>query len=135
MPQHRRHFLQHLALAAAALSSGRLLAAPKASSAKNSGTGYATFAANVGRDFSARASASMTTLKLTDVVRPKTLKGYPDVAKSREQSFTLIFRVEEGTKLPEGIYTLSAIGVAPFEAFVSPIYGNQRDYQVVFNRI
>lgn len=135
MPQHRRRFLQHLAVASAALSSGRLMAAPKSQKTATIDTGHANLAAHVGRDFSAQSTTTTTTLKLTDVVRPKTLKGYPDLAKSRAQSFTLIFRGDEETKLPEGTYTLSAIGVAPFEAFMSPIHGNQRDYQVVFNRI
>lgn len=134
MSQPRRRFLQQLVLASGALAFGRVRAG--SNDAKPAGEpGYSAFATQIGHDFTARTAATMATLKLAEVARPKNLRGYPDAAKSREQNFTLVFKGEAATRLPEGIYTLSAVGVAPFDAFLSPIRGDKLSYQVVFNRI
>jgi hypothetical protein len=138
MPHPRRRFIQQFALASVALALGRAHAAPagaKSTPAQDTTPGYSTFAALVGREFSARHEASPTTsLELAEVVRPKSLRGHPDAQKAREQCFTLIFRGEAGQRLPQGIYRLDMPGLAGFDAFMSPVGGGD-SYQVVFNRI
>ena len=135
MSQPRRRFLQQFALATAALALGRTQLA-QAGAKPADGPGYSAFARQVGHDFIAtRASSATAVLKLADVSRPRSLKGYPDLARAREQCFTLVFEGDAATPLPEAIYTLSAIGVGPFEAFMSPVGASGRRYQVVFNRI
>lgn len=135
MSQPRRRFLQQFALATAALAFGRAQLA-QAGAKPADGPGYSAFAPQVGHDFIAtRASSATTVLKLAKVGRPRSLKGYPDLARAREQCFTLVFEGDAATPLPEEIYTLSGIGIAPFEAFMSPFGDSGRHYQVVFNRI
>lgn len=139
MSQPRRRFLQQLALAGVALALGRAHAAPadaKGAPAQDTTPGYSAFAALVGREFSARHETLPTaSLELAEVLRPRSLRGYPDVAKAREQCFTLIFRGEAGQHLAQGIYRLDAPGLAGFDAFMSPVESDGGSYQVVFNRI
>lgn len=138
MPQPRRHFIQQFALAGVALALGRAHAAPagaKSAPAQDTTPGYSTFAALVGRAFSVRQEASPTTsLELAEVLRPRSLRGYPNTEKAREQCFTLIFRGEAGQPLPQGIYRLDTPGLAGFDAFMSPVDRDGDCYQVVFNR-
>lgn len=138
MPQPRRRFLQQLALAGVALTLGRTHAAQAAAkdAAQGGEPGYSAFAALVGREFNATREASpMASLKLAEVLRLKSLRGYADAAKAREHCFTLIFRGEAGQRLPEGIYRLGTTGLASFDAFMSPVGGDGISYQVVFNRV
>ena len=133
MSQPRRRFLQQFALATAALA---IVRAPLAQAAATvpSQMGYATFAAQVGRRFTATdASGSTTVLTLAKVSRARALSAQRDPALAREHSFTLVFECDAGTSLPEAIYTLGAVDVESFEAFVSP-FGDAGRYQVVFNR-
>jgi hypothetical protein len=135
MSQPRRRFLQQLALATAALACGRAELAQAGTKAVG-GSGYSAFEPLVGHDFVAtHAGGTTAVLKLAGISRPRSLKGYPDPAKAREQCFTLVFEGDAAMPLPEQTYTLSAIGAAPFEAFMSPLGDGGRRYQVVFNRI
>lgn len=135
MSQPRRRFLQQFALASAALACGRAPLALAGSSSVGD-AGYSSFAPRVGHDFMAtRASGETAVLKLAKVDRPRSFVGYPDPTRAREQCFTLVFEADAANPLPDAIYTLSAIGVAPFEAFMSPLGDSGRRYQVVFNRI
>ncbi|MEO7063063.1 MAG: hypothetical protein ABI082_04715 [Dokdonella sp.] len=138
MSQPRRRFLQQIALVCTALVLERAHAAPsqsKDTATKEDALGYATFAALVGREFNVTRETSNATLKLAEVVRPKSLRSYPNVAKSREKCFTLIFKGDADRRLPEGIYRVGAIGLASFDAFMSPVGNTGVGYQVVFNRI
>lgn len=133
MSQPRRRFLQQFALASAALA---IVRAPFAQTATTipAQMGYATFASQVGRRFTATdASGSTTVLTLAKVSRARMPSGHRDPAKAREHSFTLVFECDAGTSLPEAIYTLGAVEVESFEALVSP-FGDAGRYQVVFNR-
>lgn len=134
MSQPRRRFLQQFALATAALAFGRSELAHAGAKAVDGD--HAAFARQVGRDFVAtHASGTTAVLKLAKVSQPRSLKGYPDPVRAREQCFTLVLEGDAATPLPEEIYTLSAMGIAPFEAFMSPFGNDRRHYQVVFNRI
>ena len=141
MSQHRRRqFLRLVGAAAAvcALGESSLVAAAAkgASATSRSDLDYPSFSQQVGKDFHlARDGKPALDLALAKVVPLKTAKGYADERKARAQCFTLVFRSGEPTALPEGIYDFSAAGVAGFQAYISPINGDGRSYQVVFNRI
>lgn len=134
MSQPRRRFIQQFALATAALAFGRA-GLTQAGAKEVDGPDYSAFAQQVGRDFVATGRGATTVLKLAAVSRPASLKGYPDPARAREQCFTLVFEGDAATPLPQETHTLSAIGMAPFEAFISPIGDGGNRYQAVFNRI
>ena len=134
MSQPRRRFIQQFALATAAFAFGRTGLA-QAGAKDVDGPGYSAFAPQVGRDFVATGRGATTVLKLAAVRRRGSLKGYPDPAKAREQCFTLVFEGDAATPLAQETYTLSAIGLAPFEAFISPLGDGGIRYQAVFNRI
>jgi hypothetical protein len=137
--QHlRRRFLHQLSLAAAALAFGKVQAASRLGTipVSKAGLGCSAFLPLVGHDFSvARATALLGTLRLVEVARLPNPSGYPDPAKALEQCFTLVFEAQTKVPLAEGMYTLSAGKFVPFDAFMSPIRGDGRSYQVVFNRI
>ncbi|MEO6689153.1 MAG: hypothetical protein ABIS07_13910 [Dokdonella sp.] len=140
MPQLRRRFLQQLGLAAAAsLALGKVSAATRAigiAPVVKSGLGYSAFLPQVGHDFTAMRAASPTaTLRLVEIVQLANVRGYPDPFAALEQCFTLVFENQTKARLPEGIYSLSAGKFAAFDAFVSPIRGDNRSYQAVFNRV
>jgi hypothetical protein len=140
MSQPRRQFLRLFGAAAAMLALGEstLLAAAsaKTSSAKHlSEMDYSSFAQLVGKGFRlARDGKPALDLALAKVVPLKSAKGYADERIARAQCFTLVFRSTERSALPEGIYDFSVSGVETFQAFISPILGDGRSYQVVFNR-
>jgi len=140
MSQPRRQFLRLLGASAAMLALGEsnwvAAASATPSSAKNlSEMDYSSFAHLVGKGFRlARDGKPALDLALAKVVPLKTAKGYADERAARAQCFTLVFRSAERSSLPEGIYDFSASGVATFQAFISPILGDGRSYQVVFNR-
>ena len=140
MPQLRRRFLQQLGLAAAAsLALGKVQAATRAigiAPVIKSGLGYSAFLQHVGHDFTAmRESTPTATLRLIEIVQLSNPSGYPDPFAALEQCFTLVFESQTKRLLPEGMYSLSAGKLGAFDAFVSPIRGDNRSYQVVFNRI
>jgi hypothetical protein len=138
MQQLRRHFLLQFGLSAAALSFGKVQAAARlvGVSPSQSVLGYSVFVKQVGHDFTAtRASVPAVSLRLIEVDQLRSAAGYPDPATAFEQCYTLVFEAQSKTALREGVYTLGAKGVASFDAFVSPIRGDGRSYQVVFNRI
>ncbi|WP_395684408.1 DUF6916 family protein [Dokdonella sp.] len=140
MSQPRRQFLRLFGVSAAmfALGESSLVAAAsaKTSSAKNlSEMDYSSFAQLVGKGFRlARDGKPAVGLQLAKVVPLKSAKGYADERIARAQCFTLVFRSAERSALPEGIYDFSVSGVQTFQAFISPILGDGRSYQVVFNR-
>lgn len=140
MPQPRRQFLRLAGASVAMLAFGKTTlvaaASAKAASAKNlSEMDYASFAQLVGQGFRlARDGKPALDLALAKVVPLKSTKGYSDERSARAQCFTLVFRSAERSALPEGIYDFSASGVQTFQAFISPILGDSRSYQVVFNR-
>jgi hypothetical protein len=111
-------------------------ASAKTSSAKSlSEMDYSSFAQLVGKGFRlARDGKPALDLALAKVVPLKSAKSYADERIARAQCFTLVFRSAERSSLPEGIYDFSASGVSTFQAFISPILGDGRTYQVVFNR-
>lgn len=140
MSQLRRRFLQQLGIAAAAvLTLGKVQAATRAigiNPVTKSGMSYSAFLPQVGHDFTAtRASSPTTTLRLVEIVQLQNPSGYPDPFAALEQCFTLVFENQTKVLLPEGIYSLSAGKSAAFDAFVSPIRGDHRSYQAVFNRV
>lgn len=141
MSQPRRHFLRLIGVGAAMLALGEssLVAAAPAKSvpAKSlAAMDYVAFTQLVGKGFRlARDGEPAPDLSLAKVVPLKSTKGYADERSARSQSFTLVFRSTERSAIPEGIYDFSASGVATFQAFMSPILGDGRSYQVVFNRI
>jgi hypothetical protein len=140
MSQPRRQFLRLVGAAAAlcALGESTLVAAAatKSESAKSlTEMGYSSFARLVGKGFRlARDGKPALDLALAKVVPLTNAKGYADERVARAQCFTLVFRSAGRSALPEGIYDFSVGGVAPFQAFMSPILGDGRSYQVVFNR-
>lgn len=134
----RRRFVQQLAVAGVALAFGRgSVAATERSATVAVGPVYSAFTGRIGHRFSLTSeTAGNATLKLAEVDRPKQLRGYPDAAKARELCFTLVFDGDADSRLAEGIYRFSAVGMEPFDAFVSPLRGEKTlRYQVVFNRI
>jgi hypothetical protein len=140
MPQLRRRFLQQLGLAAAAsLTLGKVQAATRAigiAPVVKSGFGYSAFLPQVGHDFTVmRKSSTAATLRLIEIVQLENAAGYPDPFAAHEQCFTLVFENQTKMFLPEGIYSFSAGKFGAFDAFVSPIRGDNRSYQVVFNRV
>jgi hypothetical protein len=140
MSQHRRQFLRLFGAATALLAVGdfRVLAAAPAKhpSAKSlAEMDYSAFAQLVGSGFRlARDGKPALDLKLAKVVPLKSAKGYADERAARAQCFTLIFRSAQASSLPEGLYDFSSTGLATFPAYISPILGDGRSYQVVFNR-
>jgi len=140
MSQPRRQFLRLFGVSAAMLALGETTlvaaASAKTSSAKSlSEMDYSSFAQLVGKGFRlARDGRPALDLALAKVVPLKNAKGYADERVARAQCFTLVFRSAERSALPEGIYDFSASGVSTFQAFISPILGDGRTYQVVFNR-
>jgi hypothetical protein len=140
MSQPRRQFLRLFGAAATLLALGEFApaaaAAAKASPAKGvAEMDYSAFAQLAGRGFRlTRDGKAMPDLKLAKVVPLKSTKGYADERVARAQCFTLVFRSEQPSALAEGVYDFSAAGVATFQAFMSPILGDGRSYQVVFNR-
>lgn len=139
MQQPRRRFIHQFGLAAvAALTLGKAHAAARAigiAPVTRVGLGYSAFLPQVGHDFSARASSSTATLRLIEIVRLSNPSGYRDPASALEQCFTLVFESQTKELLTEGMYTFSGGKLAAFDAFMSPIRGDNRSYQVVFNRI
>jgi len=138
MPQDRRRFLGHAAVAAAALftlgRSGLSIAATVG--ATSPGFGLRALQGMVGRTFTLeQAHGSTASLRLAQVVPLKKTTGYADAALAREQCFTLVFQSAQRSTLAEGIYEFSSEGLAPFSAFMSPIRGDGVSYQVVFGRI
>lgn len=134
MSQPRRRFLQQFALATSALALVRTPLA-RAATTPHAQAGYSSFAAQVGRRFTATdAAGSSAVLTLAKVSRARALSGHRDPVNAREHCFTLVFECDAGTSLPEAIYTFGAVDVESFEAFMSPFGGDGR-YQVVFNRI
>lgn len=135
MPQHRRRFLQQLAVATAVVASARVSRAYAGPDWKD-GPRLDAFTGRLGADFTAtHGSGATTVLKLAEVARPRSFAGYPDPVRASELCFTLVFDCDAGAALPEAIYTLDAPGIASFEAFMSPVGKSGRRYQVVFNRI
>ena len=140
MSQPRRQFLRLVGVAATMLALGEsalAAAAPaKSAPAKSlSEMDYSSFAQLVGKGFRvARDGKTALDLALAKVVPLKSAKGYADERVARAQCFTLVFRSAERSALPEGIYDFSVSGVQTFQAFISPILGDGRSYQVVFNR-
>ena len=139
MSQPRRQFLRLVGAAAALCALGEstlVAAAAKGASAKNlSEMDYSAFAQLVGKGFRlARDGKPALDLALAKVVPLESTKGYADERRARAQCFTLVFRSAERSALPQGIYDFSTSGVATFQAFISPILGDGRSYQVVFNR-
>ena len=74
------------------------------------------------------------TLKLVKVWRQASMKGYRDPVQAMRNSFTLVLRSAQASALKEGIYTFSHPKMASFTAFISPISGDRRTYQIVYNR-
>ena len=139
MQQIRRRFLQQLSLAAAVLAFGKVQAAARlgvVSNSKTSSMGYSTFLPQVGHDFVvSRAASSLATLRLVEVAQLPNPSGYPDPFRALEECFTLVFEGQTKVLLPEGVYTFSAGKLGSFDAYISPIRGDGRSYQAVFNRI
>jgi len=132
MSQPRRQFLRLAGAAAAVLAFGRT---PLATASAAAGNGFSSFAPRVGRTFRvSREGGPAHDLVLAKAVPLANAKGYPDERKAREQCFTLVFRSAEASDLAEGVYAFDAPGVRSFEAYMSPINGDGRSYQVVFNR-
>lgn len=135
MSQPRRRFLQQLALAGAVIALGRAHAAPAAHK-RAAVADYEVFAAMVGHDFDVTCESSSGVIKLTEVVRPANLRVHPDPSRAHNECFTLIFEGDPNPpRLPDGIYRIGAGGMAPFEAFMSPVGRSGSGYQIVFNRI
>jgi hypothetical protein len=138
MQQPRRRFIHQFGLAAlAALTLGKVQAAARTvgiAPVTRVGFGYSAFLPQIGHDFTARADASLATLRLVEIDQLANPSGYPDPSSALEQCFTLVFESQTKALLPEGMYTFSAGKFATFDAFMSPIRGDNRSYQVVFNR-
>lgn len=135
MLQPRRQFLRLFGAGAAVLALGRSAAAAAAPATSLPATDYSSFARLVGSAFRlARDGKPVIELDLAKVVPLQSVKGYADERQARAQCFTLVLRSARRSDLPEGIYDFSATGVATFQAFISPISGDGRSYQIVFNR-
>ncbi len=136
MPNDRRRFLGHAAVAAAGLLTlGRSGFALAASSGGSGAFGLATLQRMVGQAFTLeREHGAAVSLQLVQVVPLRTTSGYADAERAREQCFTLVFRGTREVPLAEGIYEFSSEGLASFSAFISPIRGDGVSYQAVFGR-
>jgi hypothetical protein len=136
MPHDRRRFLGHAAVAALALvAGGRSSRALAAATVAPQPFGLGAMQRRIGQVFTLEAGGTQASLQLAEVVPLKKTTGYADAALAREQCFTLVFRSAQSAALAEDIYAFSSSGVAPFSAFMSPIRGDRRSYQVVFNRL
>jgi hypothetical protein len=127
MAQARRGFLKHSGAAMAGLALLRVpgaagaIVAPAASGALD---GH-SLAALTGRRFQVDTGAGTpVAVRLVEV----------DTRDAGGRSFSLIFRSDDAGALSEGIHGFSAEGCDRFAAFVAPIEGDGRTWQVVFNR-
>ncbi|TCO38240.1 DUF6916 family protein [Dokdonella fugitiva] len=137
MPQRRRFLLQ-LGAASVALSlgkAGEVLAAAPASAPAAADFSVSAFAPMVGRPFKLVRDGASADLRLARVVPLKNAQGHADEKRARERCFTLVFRSEQPSALEEGIYEFSTAGRPAFSAFMSPILGDKRSYQVVFSQV
>ena len=133
MPQRRRFLLQ-LGAASVALSLGKAGEALAAAAAPSADLSVSAFAPLIGRKFELARDGASTALKLVKVVPLKSAKGYADEKRALERCFTLVFRSDAPSALAEGIYEFNSSGRLGFSAFMSPILGDKRSYQVVFNQ-
>jgi hypothetical protein len=138
MSKARRHFLQGaatVAVVALAVPLRILGAAAPTTAATSDDVNYDSFSPLIASDFVVlQNGAAAATLRLVNIERLSSLQGYRDPVQAALNSFTLILRSEQPSALKEGIYTFSNPRLAPFSAFISPINGDHRTYQIVYNR-
>ncbi|MGN6518456.1 MAG: DUF6916 family protein [Dokdonella sp.] len=131
----RRRFLLQLGAASVVLSlgkAGEVFAAASAPAAAD--FSVSAFTPLIGRSFKLVREGTSADLRLAEVVPLKNAKGYPDEKRALERCFTLVFRSEQPSALADGIYEFGTAGRAGFSAFMSPILGDKRSYQVVFSQ-
>ena len=135
MSQTRRRFLRQIGAATTMLALGDSAFAAGAAAKDLSAMDYPAFAQRVGHGFQlAQGGKAVVELSLIKVVPLASTKGYADERRARAQCFTLVLQSAQRSSLAEGIYDFSAAGMTTFAAFISPIRGDGRSYQVVFNR-
>lgn len=101
-----------------------------ADSARND-SGYTRYANLVGRSLTAvDDNGRRNTLKLIEVARPES-RARAGAAHAPVKGFSLILRGDPGQPIAEGIYRFEGAGPS-FEAFMSPILGDGKTYQIVF---
>jgi len=132
----RRRFLKSAAIATVAAATMSLHdAIAEQLTATSSDVSYDTVLRFVASDFDvAENGTRIETLKLVKVSRPTSMKGYRDPEQAMRNTFTLVLRSAQPSTLKEGIYTFSHAKMASFTAFISPISGDKRTYQIVYNR-
>ncbi len=131
MPSSRRRFLQQfIAAQLAVVAMG--VPTVKASGTARDAFGYSRFAPLRGKTLMVVATGGeRVALKLVDVSRSKSLRGFTDIERAREHCFSLILRGDGKQPIAEGIVRIEGAGAA-FEAFMSPILGDGKTYQIVF---
>ncbi len=134
MRKSRRRFLQNVTVAALAALSTRLRVAKAAPAEATFAVDYDTLVPLIDKDFGVwQDSEQVASLRLVAVKGPTSTKGYGDPLQAARNSFTLILRSAQPSALKEGIYTFNNPKLAAFSAFISPITGDQRTYQIVYN--
>ncbi|MDR3386534.1 MAG: hypothetical protein P4L92_05730 [Rudaea sp.] len=137
MSTARRRFLHNAAIAAVAALAVplRVVSAASAVGTTSNDVDHDSMVPLIASDFKvSQGGTQLASLQLVAVNRPASLKGYRDPQQAARNTFTLIFRSEQPSTLKEGIYTFSSPRHAAFSAFISPINGDQRTYQIVYNR-
>jgi len=137
MSKARREFLQDAAWVALAM-----LATPLGRASAVAGTAatagevdYAALVPHIGTDLAVTQEGSqLETLRLVAVDQATSLRGYRNPVQAALNSFTVILRSKQPSALREGIYVFNHPKVPAFSAFVSPIKGDGRTFQIVFNR-
>ena len=136
MSTARRRFLKSAAtitVAAATLSLHDAIADTVTKT--SSDVSYDALLPFVASDFDVTENGTkVETLKLVKVWRQASMKGYRDPQQAMHNSFTLVLRSAQPSALKEGIYTFSHAKMRSFTAFISPISGDKRTYQIVYNR-
>jgi hypothetical protein len=136
MSTARRRFLKSAAITAVAAASMSLRdALAERLTASSSDISYDALLPLVASDFDVTENgAKVETLTLVKLWRQSSMKGYRNPTQAMRNSFTLILRSAQPSTLKEGIYTFSHSKMPSFTAFISPISGDKRTYQIVYNR-
>jgi len=136
MSTARRRFLKSAAITAVAAATMSLQDAfAETVTASSSDVSYDVLLPFVASDFDVTENgAKVQTLKLVKIWRQAAMKGYRDPVQAMRNSFTLVLRSAQPSALKEGIYTFSHPKMRSFTAFISPVSGDKRTYQIVYNR-
>jgi hypothetical protein len=128
----RRRFLETTALAGAATLAPAAVAAASGSPPLTKGW----FAPSVGTAFTVRdrlgVGAQLVLTRLTPLARTH---GYASSAHAAERCFSAQFEGERGTSQVTGLCTVEHPSLGTFAMTISPIGGDGKTWEAVFNRL